>query len=470
MHALPPLELRGTTVRLPLSQGAAVVLFDALLSADVGSREKRIEEILLDDAPFALWTICRATEKEQHELTSPCRLAEWLAPRLAEELAAIEVGAKHVNASREKQLVSLAGAAARVAERSAALAKKVRGLDPNEARFAGLLHAADAWLMAAGAKREATAREALPQWLRSLLADVRATGPPDKVEKALAALVRSACGERVARNESSWRVANHDEASRLKTLADRLARLERLENRFAETLETEKLEALAELAAGAAHEFNPPLAVISGRAQLYLREEQDAERRRELALINRQALRVHEMVADLMHFARPARPRPSECDLVALVREALAGLEPWADERRVAIEFSSNVDSLPVQLDPVQMQVAVRAVVTNAVEALGSGGCVRVECATRDADTNVEIVVHDSGPGITPDVRRHLFDPFYSGRAAGRGLGLGLSKCWRIVTNHGGRVEVESVPSKGTTVRLVLPKVAAAFTDAAAAE
>jgi signal transduction histidine kinase len=69
----------------------------------------------------------------------------------------------------------------------------------------------------------------------------------------------------------------------------------------------------------------------------------------------------------------------------------------------------------------------------------------------------VTICVRDDGPGITPDERQHIFDPFYSARQAGRGLGLGLSKCWRIVTNHGGRIEVASQPGHGAAFTVTLP-------------
>ena len=90
--------------------------------------------------------------------------------------------------------------------------------------------------------------------------------------------------------------------------ADRLARLARLEADFDRAVESEKLEALVEFAAGAGHEINNPLTVISGRAQLLLRDETDPERRHALALIVAQAMRIHEMIADLMLFARPPRP------------------------------------------------------------------------------------------------------------------------------------------------------------------
>jgi len=67
------------------------------------------------------------------------------------------------------------------------------------------------------------------------------------------------------------------------------------------------------------------------------------------------------------------------------------------------------------------------------------------------------LTIADNGPGITAEERRHIFDPFFSARQAGRGLGMGLSKCWRIVTNHGGSVEVESQPGQGATFRIRLP-------------
>jgi signal transduction histidine kinase len=92
------------------------------------------------------------------------------------------------------------------------------------------------------------------------------------------------------------------------SIADPLVRLARLESDFQRALEFEKLEALAEFAAGAGHEINNPLTVISGRAQLLLREETNPERRHALALINAQAMRVYEMIADMMLFARPPRP------------------------------------------------------------------------------------------------------------------------------------------------------------------
>lgn len=248
----------------------------------------------------------------------------------------------------------------------------------------------------------------------------------------------------------------------LPQLAARLRRLKQLETRFDETLEAEKLEAMAEFAAGAGHEINNPLAVISGRAQLFLRHETDPERRRELAVMNSQARRVYEMIADMMLFARPPRPRPEACDVSAILDRLIADFATKAAERGAALVRIGPSTSLVIQADPTQLIVALRAVCDNALNALEGGG--RIEVAARADGDWVEVTIRDEGPGIPPEVRRHLFDPFYSGRASGRGLGLGLSKCWRIVTNHGGSVAVDCAESdnanvQGATFTIRLPRV-----------
>ena len=240
------------------------------------------------------------------------------------------------------------------------------------------------------------------------------------------------------------------------SIAERLARLAELETRFHELLEAEKLEALAEFAAGAGHEINNPLTVISGRAQLFLHDETDPERRRALALISAQAIRVYEMIADMMLFARPPRPEFARIDVVELIDGLLADLAPLAARQETAITYLGPEDSVEIEADATQLSVALRAMCQNALEALGSGGHIEIEIDAA-ATPMLAIRIRDDGPGIKPEERRHLFDPFYSARQAGRGLGLGLSKAWRIVTNHGGRIEVASQPGQGATFTIFLP-------------
>ena len=247
------------------------------------------------------------------------------------------------------------------------------------------------------------------------------------------------------------------------SIAEQLARLKVLESDFQQALDAEKLEAMAEFAAGAGHEINNPLTVISGRAQLLLREETDPERRHALALISAQAMRVHEMIADMMLFARPPRPELQPVDVVKLIDEMIVELSPRCERQETTIRrIDEETGPVLVEADPVQIGVALRAICRNSLEALQSGGCIEIRIAherRQDSTGEVLIFIRDDGPGIKPEERRHLFDPFYSARQAGRGLGLGLSKAWRIITNHGGRIEVDSQPGHGATFTVKLPSL-----------
>jgi signal transduction histidine kinase len=260
--------------------------------------------------------------------------------------------------------------------------------------------------------------------------------------------------------------------------ADKLVRLAELESRFQHALEAAKLEAMAEFAAGAGHEINNPLTVISGRAQLLLRDETDPERRHALALIVAQAMRVYEMIADMMLFARPPQPEFRQIELVKLIDDVVADLSPHCAGQETAMRRTGDPGPIFVQADAVQLKVALRTMCQNSLEALQGGGHIEiaVETGTRrlaaagtaacdDAKAGVpslaegqevRIRIRDDGPGLTPDERRHVFDPFYSARQAGRGLGLGLPKAWRIVTNHGGRIEVQSQPGHGAAFTIIL--------------
>lgn len=234
----------------------------------------------------------------------------------------------------------------------------------------------------------------------------------------------------------------------------RLARAEQLESNFAAELEKARLELAYNLAYGAGHDINNPLANISSRAQSLAREERDPEKRRKLAAIQAQAQRAHEMLVDLMLFARPPKLERKPTDLAAIAAEVVAELQSRAADQ--GTKLVAATEPTPLHADATQLAVAIRALVVNAIEAVARMGEVRVEVRSL-ASVGGEVIVSDNGPGISPEVRPKIFDPFFSGREAGRGLGFGLCKVWRIVTSHGGRVEVESQPGEGATFRLYLP-------------
>jgi signal transduction histidine kinase len=227
---------------------------------------------------------------------------------------------------------------------------------------------------------------------------------------------------------------------------------------WAADLEAAKLEALAEFAAGAGHEINNPLAIISGRVQMLLKRETDPQRRHALLTIGGQVYRIRDMIGDCMLFARPPEPKPQALDLSDVVRGVVPNFSDAAEAQRCRFEIACE-RSVPVWADPAQLKVVLAALVQNSLDALSGGGTVRVSAQSERIDGLdwAVLCVSDNGPGFTADQRAHLFDPFYSGRQAGRGLGFGLSKTWRIVLNHRARIDVSSVPGEETRFRIHWP-------------
>ena len=163
----------------------------------------------------------------------------------------------------------------------------------------------------------------------------------------------------------------------LPALTNKLRRLRAFETQFDETLERAKLDAMAEFAAGAGHEINNPVAVIAGRAQLFLRTETDPKRRHDLALMDAQARRVYEMIADMRLFARPPEPQMRGFDLARLVADTLDELRGEADRRSIGLRQTGK-SHLSLTADPDQIAVALRALCKNAFESIQKNGTVEV--------------------------------------------------------------------------------------------
>jgi signal transduction histidine kinase len=231
-------------------------------------------------------------------------------------------------------------------------------------------------------------------------------------------------------------------------------------------LRSAKLLALAEFAAGAGHEINNPLAVISGQAQYLLGHEADffiptteAAPRKALQTIIAQTKRIHGILRDLMQFARPAPARPEWIDLPTLMGEVMASLADAAAQKHVRLEMSARPERLTVHADSEQMRTALTCLLRNAIEAAPLEGFARLVLAEPGPADAVEVVVEDSGAGPSGEQRLHLFDPFYSGRSAGRGRGLGLPIAWRLARQQGGDLHLEPArPGAPTRFVLSLPR------------
>jgi len=217
-----------------------------------------------------------------------------------------------------------------------------------------------------------------------------------------------------------------------------------------------RFEVARAFAYGAGHEINNPLANIAARAQALLVDERDPERRRKLATIVDQAFRARDMIGGLMVFARPPAPRPAAVDVHDVVRPVVEAVRGFAVSRGLRLEYNPAPVPIAVLVDATQVGEALRAVVQNALEAVDEGGRVVVDVADAGA-AGVRVAVVDDGPGMDAAAVRSAFDPFFSGRDAGRGIGLGLPKALRLVELNRGRLAVESRPSAGTRVWIELP-------------
>ncbi len=228
---------------------------------------------------------------------------------------------------------------------------------------------------------------------------------------------------------------------------------------FESRLLEEKLASLRQFAYGASHEINNPLANISMRAEALLRGETDESRLRSLRTIHQQALRAHQMITDLMLFAHPPALRRNAVQPAAIVAKVIEEVLVRHPRREFAIVLEQPAKPRDWRIDPDQFAELALALINNAIEALPGAGEVRLEV---DQSSGSELVVRcrDTGTGFDERVARHLFDPFFSGREAGRGLGFGLSRAWTIARSHGGSLHVLDRSPGKTCFEARFPRVA----------
>jgi len=219
------------------------------------------------------------------------------------------------------------------------------------------------------------------------------------------------------------------------------------------------LEAMGAMATGAAHEFNNPLAVISGRAQLMAERADDEKDRATWRLIADQAQRISDIITGLMDFASPRAPKAGPVEPGRLLRGAAEAFyrsdHPKARIVRVDIDVEARTPA--VEADEAQMHAAVTELLTNAANAAGSDPRIRLSAQLDPGGDGVLFTVADNGPGMDAKTLAEAFTPFFSSQEAGRRRGLGLPRTRRTVESNGGRIWIRSEPGKGTTVQFQLP-------------
>jgi len=224
-----------------------------------------------------------------------------------------------------------------------------------------------------------------------------------------------------------------------------------------ELLRVEKLAAIGELAAGVAHEINNPMAIIRGNTELLqLSVPEDAGNREEVDTIFQQVKRVERIVSNLLKFARREQMEHGTVRLNDLLHEIVGqiGHQVSLDGIRVAEHYSEAVAS--VEGDGDQLRQVFTNLVLNGVQSMPEGGVLTIRSGPVENADLYEVKVSDTGVGIALENLRQVFNPFYTTKANGTGLGLSVS--YGIVREHGGCIDVESVPGSGSTFSVILPR------------
>lgn len=255
-------------------------------------------------------------------------------------------------------------------------------------------------------------------------------------------------------------VQNSREQSRSLKLANEALRETQLR-----LLHAEKLALFGEVAAGVAHEMNQPLAIIGLSAQMARKKLGSAkpdDLGQRLDTIQTQVQRASEIIRRLKNIGREdgINERRSS-SLNEIVRNVTAQFEPQLQALGIDMQIRLGAALGPVHCNQVQMEQMLACLVLNARDAVSITVDKRIEIRTLDGDRMLALEVEDSGDGIARNVMPRIFDPFFTTKEIGNGSGLGLSICQRIVTDHGGTIEVNSAEGQGARFTVRLPRVLA---------
>lgn len=240
-----------------------------------------------------------------------------------------------------------------------------------------------------------------------------------------------------------------------RTTAELSAAYEQLQKNVERWKQAERLSAIGQLAAGLAHEIRTPLAAIEGAADLLRSERSDAALQEEMtSILQKESKRLNRLLTEMLDYARPRRPEFRFTGLGPLADGIARLLQVQAAKKQVVVRVEVDENAPPVECDPEQIRQVLLNLALNAVQAADGPGEVVVRGGVGGTG-RARITVSDHGPGISEEVRGHLFEPFYTTKNDGTGLGLAVAR--QIVEAHGGTIVVEANEPRGTRFVIELP-------------
>lgn len=291
------------------------------------------------------------------------------------------------------------------------------------------------------------ASEILPSKLKTMLAELPEKG--GLLERDID-IVTSA-GEKLKWEALAAGLADDGAASGKILLLRDVTRIRELEN---EVAQSRHLRSISSLAAGVAHEIRNPLSSIKGFA-VYLKErlQADSEDKKTAEVIVEEVERLNRVITQLIEFARPLELKKETTRLSDLIGRTIKLTEADARENNIDVIFNATGDEPPVGVDPDKIRQVFLNIFLNAMAAMKTGG--RMEITQAGDKENVQVIIADNGTGIKETDLPRIYDPYFTSKPAGTGLGLAIIQ--KIMEAHGGKIKVESVAGKGTTVFLFFP-------------
>jgi signal transduction histidine kinase len=253
--------------------------------------------------------------------------------------------------------------------------------------------------------------------------------------------------------------------------AELQARDEEIRSMSQQLWQAAKLATMGELVASIAHELNNPLATVTLRVEMLLGTmAPEAPQRRALDVIEHEVARMGQLVGNLLQFTRRGQQQVSTLDVCEEIECTLELIHYHLRNRHIAIMCQFAPDVPMVQADRQQLRQLFLNLFTNASDAMPQGGALTVHVSTDPSGQQVEIAISDTGMGIATDDLPRVMEPFFTTKPEGRGTGLGLPICRRIVQEHQGTLYIVSTVCEGTTVLVTLPtqhgQIGASFIEA----
>jgi two-component system sensor histidine kinase HydH len=219
--------------------------------------------------------------------------------------------------------------------------------------------------------------------------------------------------------------------------------------------QAERLAVLGEMVAGVSHEIKNPLGIIRSTAELLASMPGANDTQRKLStVITEESTRLNRIVTEFLDFARPQTPNLQKCDLKQIIEKNLTFLEPELQKRGITVRNNLDSRSLALLADQELLYRAFLNIFINSIQSIGNGG--RIEIFVSHESENYRIEIEDNGCGIHQENLKKIFNPFFTTKEKGSGLGLSIVR--KIIEGHQGSITIESEKGQGTRVKLLLPR------------